>query len=75
MYGIIQKFLLLASAHIIVLIAFINEHHKMLETISEVHIVTMRPVSFSYTSSKSCSILNGHLPHCKNIEKSAPIKE
>jgi hypothetical protein len=44
MYGIIQKFhiLLLASAHILALLTFINEHHKMLETISEVHTVTMR---------------------------------
>jgi len=44
-YGIIQMFhiLLLASAHIIALTTFINEHHKMLETISGVHTVTMRP--------------------------------
>jgi hypothetical protein len=44
MYGIIQKFhiRLIASAHIIALITFINEHHKMLETISQVHTVTMR---------------------------------
>lgn len=46
MYRINQNFhilLLAATAHIIALITFINGHHKMLETISEVHTVTMRP--------------------------------